>query len=112
MDGILDHLARPELRAQSLCPTQLTVLCARQVLSKISGATLSQERDDLEYLLWAHLNKFITFAILSLRVSFCTRHMPNDSQSQSTFAASPSKDMPKYDQPVKKPMMYTLNPKS
>ena len=43
-----------------------------------------------------------------LRVSFCTRHMPNDSQSQSTFAASQSKDMLKYDQPVKKPMMYKL----
>ena len=26
-------------------------------------------------------------------VSFCTRHMPNNSQSQSTFAANPSKDM-------------------
>ena len=41
----------------------------------------------------------------SIRVAFCTRHMPNDSQSQSTFAASQSKHMLKYDQPVKKPMM-------
>ena len=41
-------------------------------------------------------------------VSFCTRHMPNDSQSQSTFVASQSKDMLKYDQPVKKPMMLNL----
>ena len=39
------------------------------------------------------------------RVSFCTRHMSNDSQSQSTFAASQSKNMLKYDQPIKKPMM-------
>ena len=39
------------------------------------------------------------------QVSFCTRHMPNDSQSKSTFAASPSENMLKYDQPVKKPMM-------
>ena len=41
----------------------------------------------------------------TIRVSFCTRHMPNDSQSQPTFAASQSKDMLKYDQRVKKPMM-------
>ena len=39
------------------------------------------------------------------RVAFCTRHMSNDNQSQSTFAASQSKDMLKYDQPVKKLMM-------
>ena len=41
----------------------------------------------------------------SLMVSFCTRHTPDDSQSQSIFAANQSKDMLKYDQPVKKPMM-------
>ena len=38
----------------------------------------------------------------------CTRHMPNDSQSHSTFATNQSKDMLKYDQPVKKPMMEKL----
>ena len=32
---------------------------------------------------------------LSSMVSFCTRHMPNESQSQSTFAANPSKRHPK-----------------
>ena len=43
--------------------------------------------------------------ITARRVSFCTRHMPNDIQSQSTFVANPSKDMLKYDQPVKEPMI-------
>ena len=44
-------------------------------------------------------------AVLGNMVFFFTRHMANDSQSQSTFAASQSKDMLKYDQPVKKAMM-------
>ena len=49
---------------------------------------------------------YLHLSVRSARVSFCTgRHMPNDSQSQATFAANPSKDMLKYDQPVKNPMM-------
>ena len=51
------------------------------------------------------VGKLTDSGLLASRVSFCTRHMPNDSQSQSTFATSQSKDMLKYDQPVKQPMM-------
>ena len=86
-----------------------------KIPTESSGTSGSEEKawegELWDFLLYWHDCREVGYSPPSIivrlwsRVSFCTRHMSNDSQSQSTFAASQSKDMLKYDQPVKKPMM-------